>query len=664
MPVRPLSQTTIDRIAAGEVIERPASVVKELAENAIDAGATAIDITVSGGGKSLIRLWDNGSGMSKRDLELAVLRHCTSKLDEADLTDIRHLGFRGEALPSIGAVSRLTLKTRQAESESGWSLTVTGGDLSPVKPVAIAPGTQVKVRDLFFATPARLKFLKSDQAETTAIADVVARLALSNPTLRFTLTLGDKKPIDYLPSSDTGLSTGENHDVHVRRLKQVIDPEFVENAVFLNAEKEGCRISGWVGLPTFNRANTRKQFFFVNSRPVADRMLLGALRAAYGDLMPRNRQAVAVLWITIDPREVDVNVHPTKADVRFRDPGLVRGLLIRAIREALGEHTLMAPAHLVAATRARSANTTASSDGFTPVSKTDPVARGYSGLGSQPYWRRNGRVTPSSAHFYAPENHVADTAHPDPSRIERHDRATLVGGDDEPSERPREYGIQGFAETGQAAFSGFQPTSRLEVHTPSDTFEEHPLGAARAQLHSTYILSQTGDGVVLIDQHAAHERLVYEDLKGALESNGVERQILLIPEIVELTAADAARLADRADELEAFGLVVEAFGPGAVSVREVPSLIGSTSVKTLIQDVADTLSDFDPKDLLQDHLHRMLSTMACHGSVRAGRQLRLDEMNALLRRMETTPNSGQCNHGRPTFVKLDLNDLEKLFSRK
>ncbi len=597
MPIRRLSEDMVNRIAAGEVVERPASVVKELAENALDAGATRIEVVTAAGGVSLVRVTDDGGGIARDELALAVERHCTSKL-EGGLDHIASLGFRGEALAAIGAAARLTVASRKDGADEAWEVSVTGGTATPPKPAALAKGTQVAVRDLFFATPARLKFLKSERAEASAITDVVKRLALAHPAVRFTLAGSDRSEIDYpAAAGDDGLAV---------RIAQVLGPDFRANALAIDALREGVRLTGYAGLPTFSRGNGLAQYFFVNGRPVRDRQLLGALRAAYADVMKRERHPVAVLNIGLDPALVDVNVHPTKAEVRFRNSGLVRGLIIGSLREALGQTELRSSSEAAGATIAafRPAG------GFTRPQR--PV---------MPSWRR-APITGNAA--LAP----------------------------------------GFAEAAQAAFAGVEPSAEAHTTEPDPALTARPLGAARAQIHETYIVAQTEDGLVIVDQHAAHERLVYERIKAALAENGVPRQILLIPEVVDLTAEDVDRLATRATELAELGLVIDRFGTGAVIVRETPALLGTVDAPGLIRDLADEIAEWERAAGLKDKLDRVASTMACHGSVRAGRRLKPAEMDALLREMEATPNSGTCNHGRPTFIELKLADIERLFGRR
>ena len=596
MPVRQLSEAVVNRIAAGEVVERPASVVKELVENALDAGATRIDVLTDGGGRRLIRVTDDGEGMTRADLALSVDRHATSKLTGDDLLSISTLGFRGEALPSIGAVARLTITTRHASEPHAWTLTVDAGVKSEIKPAALSQGTTVEVRDLFYATPARLKFLKTDRSEAEAVREVVRRLAMSRPDVAFTLAGEERAPVTW------GLAADE-----LARLGDVLGADFRANAVRVSAEREGVHLEGFAGLPTLSRANSLAQYLFVNGRPVRDKVLIGAVRAAYADYLPRDRHPLLALFITLDAREVDVNVHPAKTEVRFRDGALVRGLIVGALKEAL----------------AREGQRAATTGGGATIAAFRPLPTARRGAYD---WRRS------------------------PARPMGFAGAAAVG----------------FAEAAQAAFDVGAPSvdARVESFEPAAELIERPLGAARAQLHETYIVTQTRDGLVIVDQHAAHERIVYERMKAAIAASGVARQILLIPEIVELDEADAARLVARAEELARFGLAIESFGPGAVAVRETPSMLGEVDVQGLLRDLAEHMAEWDDELPLERRLLHVSATMACHGSVRAGRRLKPDEMNALLREMEAVPNSGQCNHGRPTYVELKLTDIERLFGRR
>jgi len=604
MPVRQLSESTINRIAAGEVVERPASAVKELVENALDAGASRIEVVIEAGGRRLIRVTDDGTGMTRADLELAVERHATSKLDTEDLLAIGTLGFRGEALPSIGSVSRLTITSRHADEAHAWTLVVDAGERVPAKPAALSQGTRVEVVDLFYATPARLKFLKSDRAEAEAVRDVVRRLAMSRPDVAFTLASDERAALTWpgaLPDAAGRLA----------RLSDILGAEFRANAIAVHAEREGTIVEGFAALPTHSRANSLSQYLFVNGRPVRDRLLLGVVRAAYADYLPRDRHPMVALFITLASREVDVNVHPAKTEVRFRDNGLVRSLMMHALKDGLLRE-------------AGRAATTGGADTLAALRSGVALSRGFD-------WRQSPSRPLSS--------------NPPPS-------SWSVG--------------DGFAEAAQAVFDvgAAGIAARIDVAEPAPDALDYPLGAARAQVHDCYIVSQTRDGLVLVDQHAAHERLVYERLKAALDKTGVARQALLIPEIVELDPADVDRLVARADELARYGLVLESFGPGAVAVRETPALIGTADAGALVRDLADHMAEWDGALPLERRLMHVAATMACHGSVRAGRRLKPEEMNALLREMEVTPNAGQCNHGRPTYVELKLGDIERLFGRR
>lgn len=593
MPIRALPDHVINRIAAGEVVERPASVVKELVENALDAGARRIEVVTAAGGKNLIRITDDAVGIARGDLKLAVARHCTSKLDGDDLTAVTTLGFRGEALASIGAVARLTVESRHISEDHGWSIEVDSGKLGEPAPAARALGTQVEVRDLFFSTPARLKFLRSERAEAAAITEVIRRVALANPAVGFTLAGPDRVPINFPAVSGEGALKA--------RIAQVIGRGCIENAMPLAAEREGARLAGYAGLPTFNRANSQQMFAFVNGRSLRDPQISGAIRAAYADVLARDRYPVAVLFLELAAEDVDVNVHPAKLEVRFRDPGLLRGLIIGSIRAALAGEGFRAATSGGAATVAA----------FRPEPIRDLRQNG------PPTWQ--GWAAPAS----------------------------------------------GFGEEAQAGIATLgRPSADARAAFVPVEAAGHPLGAARAQLHENYIVAQTADGLVIVDQHAAHERIVYEKLKAGLEGRRVERQMLLIPDVVDLPADDVARIVARADELAEIGLVVEAFGPGAVAVTETPALLGEIDAASLIRDLADDLAEWDASTRLRERLDRVASTMACHGSVRSGRRLRPEEMDALLREMEVTPQSGQCNHGRPTYVELKLADIERLFGRR
>ena len=592
--IRLLPTVLVNRIAAGEVVERPASAVKELVENALDAGASRIEVALREGGQSLIVVSDDGGGMDRDALVLAVDRHCTSKLPDDDLSAIATLGFRGEALPSIGAVARLTLTSRVPGSATGWSLAVEGGDKGEPVPAAHPPGTRVEVRDLFYATPARLKFMKSARAERDQALDTVKRLAMAHPTVSF-LVSDDERVLLRLNAAPLSDPLEER----LARLAAVLGRDFADNALPIEAERAGLRLTGFAGLPTLNRPTAREQYLFVNGRPVRDKLLNGAVRGAYQDFLAGDRHPMVALFVDLPGEEVDVNVHPAKAEVRFRDPGLVRGLIVSALKQAL-----MASGHRASTTVAN-----ATFGALTP----------HSGQGfhrpAQPYFPAG--LAERAAPYYAPS-------------------APVIGAPDTP------------AVAGDAA---------LEP-------EHFPLGAARAQLHGTYVVAQTADGIVIVDQHAAHERLVYERMKQALAEGGVKRQMLLLPEVVELDPAQADSLTQRHEELAALGLVIEAFGSGAVIVREVPALLGDADIAGLVRDLAEEIAELGAGFSLVERLESVCGTLACHGSVRAGRRLNAAEMNALLRQMEATPHSGQCNHGRPTYVELKLADIERLFGRR
>jgi DNA mismatch repair protein MutL len=605
MKIRELPPNLVNRIAAGEVVERPASVVKELIENAIDAGARRIDVVTAGGGLGLIRVTDDGVGMDEGDLALAVERHATSKLTGDDLERIVTLGFRGEALPSIGAVARLSIASRAAGAAEAHEIAVDGGRKSALKPAALAGGTRVEVRDLFYATPARLKFMKSERAETAAIADIVKRLALARPEVAFSLGSSERTSL-RLEACPPGLI-----DHALARLSRILGEEFAADALPLRAARGAMALEGFAGLPTLHRPNALQLYLIVNGRPVRDKLLVGTVRAAYGDLVPQGRYPMLALFLDLPPDEVDVNVHPAKTELRFRDPNGVRGLIVAALKEALE----------TAGHRATSSLSQVALDRMLRP-----------GQGMSPPQSPGAYRAPS----YRPSAHAFGLSDNAQAPLDPH---VAPSGD-----------TRGMPATDDAALGA-----------------SFPLGAARAQLHDTFIIAETEDALVIIDQHAAHERLVYERLKKSFSNGGIARQLLLIPEVVELDAEQAALLLGAAEELERLGLVVEPFGASALVVREVPSLLGTCDVKGLLKDLADALAaeeDGEEKRLLAAKLDHVLSTMACHGSVRAGRRLSPEEMNALLRDMERTPFTGQCNHGRPTYIELKLSDIEKLFSRR
>ncbi|CAA7619822.1 DNA mismatch repair protein MutL [Candidatus Terasakiella magnetica] len=602
MPIRLLPPTLVNQIAAGEVVERPASAVKELVENSIDAGASRIDVVLVEGGQALIAVTDDGAGMDADQMSLAVERHATSKLPDDDLVRIRFLGFRGEALPSIGSVSRLSLTSRPRGAESAWSLMVEGGAKGQPVPAAHPFGTRIEVRDLFYATPARLKFLKAPRTELNHAVDVIERLGMAHPDIAFSVSDGSRKVLDL------AAKRGEADAALLARIAAVVGRDFEANALGLDAERDGVRLKGWAGLPTYNRATAAAQYLFVNGRPVKDRLVVGAVRGAYQDVLGRDRHPVVALFLDLAPEWVDVNVHPAKAEVRFRDSGLVRGLIVGAIR-----HALAGAGHRASST----------------VSAAALGALGNSGGHNNVYYQ--------------------------------------------PPSRPGLPLLRaGMAAQAPLGLAESLPGLDLPPSAPSPIFSEmeepeaatYPLGAARAQLHDTYIVAQTETGLVIVDQHAAHERLVFERMKQALAEGGVKRQGLLLPEVVDLGEAAAARLAERAEDLAALGLVIEPFGGGAVVVREVPALLGDADIQGLVRDLSDEVAEWGSSHSLEEKLFDICATLACHGSVRAGRRLGITEMNALLRQMEATPLSGQCNHGRPTHVTLSLTDIEKLFGRR
>jgi DNA mismatch repair protein MutL len=607
LAIRRLSEGTVNRIAAGEVVERPAAAVKELTENALDAGATRIAIAASNGGADLLLVEDDGSGMGQDDLLLAIERHATSKLPqrngEDDLSHIVTLGFRGEALPSIGAVARLSITSRAAGGEA-HEIKVEGGKLTPPAPAGfgVRHGTRVEVRELFYATPARLKFLKSSRSEDLAIIDMVKRQAMARPDVAFSLILDGRKALD-LPVD------GDLFEGRLNRLSRIMGREFSDNAIKLEAMREGVSLTGYAGLPTYNRANAQMQFLFVNGRPVRDKLLVGAVRGAYADFLARDRHPALALFLDCDPAFVDVNVHPAKTEVRFRDAGLVRGLIVGALKYALSE-----AGHRASTTVAGAA-----------LSALQGAFRRQSpDFKSPDFAVREPWSAPPTDPFAARESVALFTR----------DAAPIL-------------------------------SARVEAAPQSvESSAEHPLGVARAQLHETYVVAQTEDGIVIVDQHAAHERLVYERMKKALNNGGVARQPLLIPEVVDLDPSEVTRVAARADELAELGLVIEAFGPDAVMVREVPAILGKLDIKGLIRDLADEIAESGNALSLKERLEEVSGTLACHMSVRAGRRLNAEEMNALLREMEATPHSGQCNHGRPTYVELKLADIERLFGRR
>jgi DNA mismatch repair protein MutL len=640
--IRRLPADTVNRIAAGEVIERPASVIKELVENAIDAGASQVDISVMDGGRTFISVIDNGRGMTPQDLSLAVERHATSKLRPSDsgdwdLLNISTMGFRGEALPSIGSIARLTLTSQTLNADSAWELKVEGGALTPPRP---APrfglsGTRVDVKDLFFATPARLKFLKSERSENMAISDMVKRLAMANPSVGISLRSGERKFLNVTAGSADAAG-------RLARLSAILGRDFGDNAVEIDAEREGLHLTGFAGLPTYSRGNAQHQYLFINGRAVKDKLLHGAVRGAYQDFLARDRYPVVALYVDLPNEYVDVNVHPAKTEVRFRDPGMVRGLIVSALR-----HALAAAGHR--------ASTTVSDYALGRIQTGGALAGGNLAGGALASGAGLGVTAPFRGGYGGPQYHAPYQ--------------------NDPALQPLIDGMSARVEEAPMGYVG--PNSEFSASMSNNrgpneammTAQNYPLGVARAQLHETYVVAQTVDGIVIVDQHAAHERLVYERMKDAMAAQkaggqGVARQTLLIPDIVELGEDDAVRVLARAEELAEMGLIIEPFGSGAVAVRETPALLGEMNVQGLMRDLADDLTEYDEALSLKEKFEHVCGTMACHGSVRAGRRLTGEEMNALLRQMEATPHSGQCNHGRPTYVELKLADIERLFGRR
>ncbi|MDF0595569.1 DNA mismatch repair endonuclease MutL [Psychromarinibacter halotolerans] len=622
-PIRQLDEAAINRIAAGEVVERPASAVKELVENALDAGATRIEVAVADGGKTLIRVTDDGHGIPADELPLALSRHATSKIDGTDLLNIHSFGFRGEALPSLGAVGRLTITSRSGNEAA--TIAVSGSRIDPVKPAALNRGTVVELRDIFFATPARLKFMRSDRAESQAVGDVIKRLAMAEPYVGFTLrdvSGGGEGRVTFRADPETG----DLFDALHGRLGRILGAEFAENALRIGADRNGLSLSGYAALPTYSRGSSVAQYLFVNGRPVRDKMLLGALRAAYSDYLSRDRHPAAVLFIECDPHLVDVNVHPAKSEVRFREPGIARGLIVSGLRHALAEAGHRASTTVAGATLG--AMRPEAPEASAPrVYQMDRPRGGY----AAPH-HASSRALTEARDWQAPDWQASSAPAPQ----------------------------YGFAETG-ARQARVEPV--IENDTPDATPAHLPLGAARGQVHQNYIIAQTDDGMVIVDQHAAHERLVYEKLKRQMAENGVAAQALLIPEVVEMSDGDASALLDLADDLQRLGLTIEPFGAGAVAVRETPAILGQVDAAAMLRDIVDELADMGDSQTVKDRIEAVLSRVACHGSVRSGRRMTGDEMNALLREMEATPHSGQCNHGRPTYVELKLSDIERLFGR-
>ena len=638
MRIRYLPETLINQIAAGEVLERPAAAVKELVENAIDARANRVDVEIRDGGKSYISVSDDGHGMSRDELIAALDRHATSKLPDNDLLNVDHLGFRGEALPSIAAVSRLSVTTKDAASGDAWKILVEGGKKGEVEPASHSQGTKIEVRDLFFATPARLKFMKTERAEYTAVKDTMFRLSMAWPEIAFSLTHNGKKVLNLYAGRSEDL-LGQSKE----RMEALLGKDFIENALPLDAQRENVRITGFAGLPTMNKATSQWQYLFVNGRPVKDKLVIGAVRGGYMDVLARDRHPMVAIFVDLPSDEVDVNVHPAKAEVRFKDPKLVRGLMVSAIRHALHEG-----GHQTASTVSLAALRDLEKQKANLLEQVQAAnGNAHIGMDANPmvpsgFYSNSGNASVPSA--YNTSNHagMADVA------LQSGYQAKIF--DEAPSARADHHD-----------FTQHIPEHIAEEHLKAE--EKNPLGAARAQLHENYIIAQNEEGLVIIDQHAAHERLVYERFKTQLAEGGVEVQGLLTPEIIEMDESDIARLLPFAEQMKKLGLEIEAFGPGAIAVRSIPALLGKINIHKLIQDLADEVIEYGSPQRLEEEINHVLSTMACHGSVRSGRRLSATEMNHLLREMEETPSSGQCNHGRPTYIKLSLNDIERLFGR-
>ncbi len=622
--LRILPSTLVNRIAAGEVVERPASVVKELTENALDAGATRIEVTLEQAGKNRIIVQDNGKGMTRDELALCIQRHATSKLPSDDLLDIRFLGFRGEALPSIASVSRLSITSRHASEPNAWMIRVEGGDTHEIEPATLTSGTRIEVRDLFYATPARLKFLKSDRTEVAQALDIISRLAMAHPDVAFSLT-SDSKTLLNVDGSQ-----GELLDTRLKRLQAIMGKDFAENALALDKKREQVALGGFAALPTFNRGTSADQYLFVNNRPVRDKLLLGSVKAAYQDVLAHDRHPVVALFLSIPADEVDVNVHPAKAEVRFRDSNAMRGMIISAIRHALSEAGFRASSSVAG-------------------NALSHFSVGYDVPRPMPNGPTGNAMTGESYTYQSAQRYGNNSR---PSLFEAAQRQF----------DPLNNSLAASMMLADMLPPMARPAETPDFNTPDYTL--HPLGAARCQLHKTYIVAETVDGLVIVDQHAAHERLVLETMKAQLAQTGIARQKLLIPEVVALDEALVECLLARKEELLAFGLTMEAFGNDTVIVRETPAMLGDIDVAALVRELADNIREFGETLALRERIETLSGTMACHGSVRAGRSLSIAEMNALLRQMEQTPLSGQCNHGRPTYIELKRKDVEKLFGRR
>ena len=625
MSIRLLSPTIVNRIAAGEVIDRPAGAVKELVENSLDAGATNIDITIREGGKNFIRISDNGHGMHAEDLSLCIERHATSKLPDDDLFFISTLGFRGEALPSIGSVARLSITSKTLQQDTAWTIKIDGGNLSPIEPSSGDVGTTVEVRDLFFATPARLKFMKSTRGESGAILDTIKRLSIAHANVRFSIVDDGKEKLNLTPYDE--------QDARLNRISDVLGADFKSNALSIESIKEDVTITGYISLPTLNHNTNAKQFMYVNGRAIRDKQILGAIRAAFMDTVPNGRHPYACIFIETTPHFTDVNVHPTKAEVRFRDAGLVRGMLISAIKRAIENS-----GHKTSTTLADSALQKFEAITGTQTTFAQQVHNTqHDNIQNHKNSMHNNSLNKSSHNQYnnqySPHNHVPTTS----------DIKSV---------------IDSFAPMAKSEI-----TNQENVNADTLQYMHHPLGAAKAHIHKNFILSQTDTGIIIVDGHAAHERIIYEKMKAQYATDNIPGQTLLLPEVIELDDTDADNIGKFSDELAKLGLVVEPFGEGAVNVRQTPAILGDINIKGLLQDIAGEIRDAEDTTALKNKIDYVCATMACHGSVRTGRSLNDAEMNSLLREMEQTPSSGQCNHGRPTYLTLSMDDIEKLFER-
>ncbi|WP_341755368.1 DNA mismatch repair endonuclease MutL [Candidatus Tisiphia endosymbiont of Ptychoptera albimana] len=673
MKIKLLSDSTINRIAAGEVIERPASVVKELVENAIDAASTKIDISLQQAGKNLIIISDDGIGMSEEELKIAVERHTTSKLDESDLQNIHTFGFRGEALPSIGSVSKMLITSKARGADRAYHIQLSGGHNKEIKPTIYNEGTKIEIRDLFFATPARLKFLRSDKTELAASVDVIKKIALAHPKISINLS-HDGKNIIKVKGQD-----GNFDDLLKQRIIDILGYDFIENSVHINLQRPEISVYGFTSIPTFNRASAEDQFLFVNNRPVKDKLLQIALRLAYQDYLARDRHPVSVLFLQIDPHMVDVNVHPAKTEVRFHDPGTIRGLLISSIKDALATRSHMVSTNVATTALGLFRNTT------TNFVKTNKAFQKNPASSSDKVYP-NGLSISDNISTYKAQN-LTIPRHNDSSNVQQqliktdpHAKVEVLEDDildldcnNKPlakftSTRESAGGLKPHPSSSMANSvmdSSLAPLPKLPAEVELCKKPNVALGAARAQLHGTYIISQTADSIIIVDQHAAHERLGYEKIKQMISNNGLIKQRLLMPEIVELPDVKRADLLyNKKDDLSKLGLSLEKFGERSIIVSETPSLLGNTDINRLTQDLADNLSDLGENISLIQLIEHVTETYACHYAIRAGRKLSSEEMNELLRQMEKTPFSGQCNHGRPTYIELKLKDIERLFGRR